>query len=132
MNDTTEPNPRPFNGWANYETWATALWLDNERSGYEQCRREAAECWKLAESPLASVGFECSQLEAAQILLAGRLADSIDHHNPIEAPCLFADLLNAALGEVNWLEIAQHYLAELMEAGKEEPGRGGRRHGSHL
>ena len=27
-------NDKTYNGWSTYETWAVALWLDNERSSY--------------------------------------------------------------------------------------------------
>ena len=34
---------RKYNGWTNYETWATALWLDNERESYDYWREQARE-----------------------------------------------------------------------------------------
>ena len=35
-----EPEPEPrYNGWTNWSTWNTALWLDNEPGPYEQAGR---------------------------------------------------------------------------------------------
>ena len=27
-----------YNGWTNYETWAVALWIDNEQATYQTAR----------------------------------------------------------------------------------------------
>ncbi len=34
---------KTYNGWSTYETWAVALWLDNERSSYDYWREQARE-----------------------------------------------------------------------------------------
>ena len=45
--------------------------------------------------------------------LASSLKDWIESQNPIaENASLFADLLNSALSEVDWQEIAENFLAE--------------------
>ena len=33
-------------GWTNYETWAAALWIDNERGTYDLVRERAREILK--------------------------------------------------------------------------------------
>jgi len=30
-----EPTNQPYNGWTNYATWATDLWITNDREGYD-------------------------------------------------------------------------------------------------
>ena len=92
---------RVYSGWANYETWACALWLDNEEPSYRYWRKVARECEGLvseADSLLAE-RLKAEHEEAAHERLGSR-AD------------VFTDLLHAALSEIAWLEIARHILSE--------------------
>lgn len=82
---------RGYNGWSNYETWATALWLDNE---------------------------EGSQYEASRIVrhnniddgsAAGALKEWVEEMRPDEPASLFSDLLTSAMQEIDWQEIAEHF-----------------------
>jgi hypothetical protein len=83
-----------YNGWTNYETWAVALWIDNDYSNYEH-RKELAKTFK-----------DCHQY-------ANALHEWIESQNPLaQDTSMFADLLSAALGEVDWLEIAENFLSE--------------------
>jgi hypothetical protein len=34
-----------YNGWANYETWAVKLWMDNDPGEYEHWRETAQAVW---------------------------------------------------------------------------------------
>lgn len=77
---------RLYNGWTNYNTWLVNLWLDND--GSKDYWREVAE-----ETTLTPQG------------LAEAIQESIEENIPESG--LFADLLNAAMQEVNWLEIAE-------------------------
>lgn len=98
----------PCNGWSNYETWAVNLWLTNDQSRMHRCRTLAAEAEHL--------GPDCTQVrdsvwtpeEASVFLLADRLKELVEKHNPLAAkPSAFADLLAAGLERVNWHEIAR-------------------------
>lgn len=84
-----------YNGWSNYETWAVKLWMDNEE--WSQ-RYWAAEAEQYRDNPSG-------------------LADAIRGEHEDGAPELggtvFADLLNAALGEVDWFEIAESLIGDL-------------------
>ena len=97
-----------YNGWTNYETWAVALWLDNEQSSQEYWNEVARECANEA----ATDGDK--QTDASCYL-----ADQLKEHHELACNELqgvdgtvFADLLNAAISEVNWYEIAKHYVVE--------------------
>lgn len=93
---------RGYNGWENYETWATALWIDNEERSYRYWRIVAAEC-----------RGECAEEGCA--VLADRLREAhtaAADEWACERSGLYCDLLGAALAEVDWLEIAEHLLAE--------------------
>jgi hypothetical protein len=104
---------RGYNGWANYETWAVSLWLDNEQSSYLYWREQADRHRK--EGPNSSqVRFEIWTAEqAVRFNLADQVKEEVTDASPLcgEAS-LYADLLGAALSEVNWLEIVDHWLAE--------------------
>lgn len=83
-------------GWFNYETWAVALWMDNEEGAQSYWRERARE-------------FQGD---------AYRLADAIKDEHEEALPQLqgFAsDLLNAAMSEVNWQEIAENLLRDVAE-----------------
>ena len=78
-----------YNGWTNYETWLVALWLDNERTSAEYWR----DCAKHHST------YELSQQ------MKGEIEDGVP-----ELDGFYADLLSAVLSEVNWMEIARHYM----------------------
>lgn len=103
---------KDYQGWNNYETWAVALWIDNDRGSYEHWReqtrrhrREAVAC------PEVCSGTRTGD-EAARIALADALRQQVTEAAPLERPSVYADLLRAALDEVDWHEIAAHLLDE--------------------
>ena len=98
-----------YNGWANYETWAVALWINNEQGSQEMV------------------------LDWAQENETGDLADLLkDMHtdgNPLECeesatrqvvatPSVYNDLLTAALSSVDWYELAKSFKADAAEQDK--------------
>jgi len=88
-----------YNGWSNYETWAVNLWLTNEEGSYrywtDRTREVIAEC--------ANEDADRSALSR----LAEELKESTHEACAIEKASLASDLMNAALGEVDWYEIAR-------------------------
>ena len=50
---------------------------------------------------------------AAQYRLADHLEDEFEEHSPITDSSVYADLLSAALSEVNWQEIAKSLLEDI-------------------
>lgn len=89
-----------YNGWANYETWCVHLWLTNEEGSYRYWREEAERHRKKAG-------------EDASGTLAEQLKNELEEASPVEEASLFSDLLNAALGEVDWHEVADAFLEEV-------------------
>ena len=111
------------NGWTNYETWAVKLWIDNEESDYRYWRDAAQECYDDAADGLSAYGkFTGREIftrdERAVLELEKRLKDEIEEAAPDLGASMFADLMNAALSEVNWHEIAASMIDE---TDKEEP-----------
>ena len=83
-----------YNGWPNYETWAVALWLDNDEYTYNSVREWADD----ADGPSG---------------LAETLKGFIEEANPLAGSAsVFTDLMGSALDSVNWLEIARTILDE--------------------
>jgi hypothetical protein len=57
-----------------------------------------------------------SRKERACYQLANELKELIEDRNPLASEAnVYADLLNASLGEVNWQEIADSYLEEIVD-----------------
>jgi hypothetical protein len=91
------------NGWKNYATWNVALWIDNDQGSYSTRCEMAQKCW---DNTLDKEDAKCS--------LAESLKDYVEEMNPIrDQSSLFNDLLNAALGEVDWYEIADSFLDDV-------------------
>ena len=83
-----------YNGWTNYETWLTGLWLSNDQA----TDRVAREIVTAAPDRVAA---------------ADALRDWIADANPLLGEAsLYSDLLNAALGAVDWYELAEYLLAD--------------------
>lgn len=95
-------NNKTYNGWKNYQTWVTALWIDNDYGSY-QYRCELVE----------QVREEHEEEEDRENCLASSLKDWIEAQNPIGGDAnVFVDLLNSALSEVDWHEIAENFLSQ--------------------
>jgi hypothetical protein len=108
-------NDKKYNGWANYETWNVALWIDNDQGSYSQRCEMAQDAWDGAE---ADRNF--TREERAVLDLSQALENWIEEMNPIgDGASLFTDLLNAALGEVDWHEIAEHFIEDVEKAEEE-------------
>jgi len=95
---------RKYNGWTNYETWAVNLWMDEAGDYY---REHAAEMYERAKEDKIF-----SRIERATLDLADSLKSEYEDNTPEVTGC-YADLLNAALSEVNWYEIAERYQEEM-------------------
>ena len=107
-------NAKTYNGWTNYETWNVALWLDNDQGSERYWREAAQECYSEAE---ASRSF--TRQEQATLDLSQRLKNEIEEANPVaDQASMWADLMGAALSEVNYHEIAEHYIENVE---KDEP-----------
>lgn len=87
---------KTYNGWCNYETWNVNLWLDNEQGSYEEKRdiiRRASSKHKAAQA----------------------LRDYVEETMPDLGANMWADLLSAAMSEVDWDEIVDAEWDELHE-----------------
>lgn len=101
-----------YNGWTNYETWVVNLWMDNEEGTHDYWLEVVEDVYNNE----AKGQKHFTKMEDAVCILAERLKE--DHedrkNNILEnaelTASVWADLLGAALSEVNWREIAEHLL----------------------
>jgi hypothetical protein len=112
---STQAQAKGYNGWTNYETWAVALWLDNDEGSYERARELARE----ARDESAGMGVSPYK-RTPEGLLADQFKDWVQEESPDLGASLYSDLLSAALSEVDWYEIAEHYLADLPDEDESE------------
>jgi len=101
-----------YNGYTNYETWAVCLWLDNDSGNYEYWQERVQELTgELGE------GFEESKYWSPDEKVKFTIADELkgqfeDLAEQANLEGVLADLLNGALSEVKWDEVAENVLAK--------------------
>jgi hypothetical protein len=94
---------KEYNGWTNYETWAVALWMNNEEGSQRFWSDCAAEVVDAADANGTDAACD----------LADMLKSQHEEAMPDLGATVWADLLGAAMSEVNWYEIAEHLIADL-------------------
>ena len=107
-----------YNGWSNYETWAINVWLTNDESSYDYLMEQVDEAYKSA-----SATEYATREQTATYNLSQTLQLEAEENKP-EVSGYYADLLNSALGSVDWYELAKHYIDDLdkSEYDNEEDG----------
>ena len=93
-----------YNGWTNYETWNVKLWMDNEEGSYRYWQGMAQDVWEDVDHDKDDF---CSKM-------AQHLKENHEENMP-DVTGVYADLLGAALSEVDWYEIAETFLEDLPE-----------------
>lgn len=83
-----------YDGWKNYETWLVALWIGNNESVYRNVQDLLNRDYAFKHN--------CEKADA----LKEMIEEFLDFQ---EEASLRSDLLNAALSEVDWMEIVESY-----------------------
>jgi hypothetical protein len=106
------------NGWSNYETWCAHLWISNDQGSHEYTDDLARDFYRVAIEEQIQAGTAIDRVEATEEA-AQKLSEMLeaDWDEDAELPrkldgTMYADLLNAALSEVDWDEIADAYVTE--------------------
>lgn len=97
-----------YHGWANRETWAAKLWVESDQETSAYWHEQARTCWGGA----AATEYATKSQRALDDL-ADLLKTQITESAPDLGASLFGDLLDAALGSVQWGEIADSLLSEI-------------------
>ena len=103
-------NDKKYNGWTNYETWLINLWMSEGSNYYDDLAQE-----------LFNNKEDSQDKEDLINDLSNRLKQ--EHEEYIETVKLpssgwITDLINASLSEVDWYEIAEHYISEVWDEDK--------------
>jgi len=96
-------NQDEYNGWTNYETWVAALWMQNDSGScdyYAEITNEYDSVYDLSKA----------------------LQDEFEENNPLPESGVYADLMTAAISEINFYEIAEHFWEDYKEVDEEEEG----------
>ena len=88
------------NGWTNFETWSAYTWLTAEEQPTKDIEAAAAAALDEADG----------DAEAAAEILAPQIKQYIPAKAPDIAAGLFRDILDEALHEINYNEIAAAFL----------------------
>lgn len=95
---------KQYNGWTNYETWLVNLWLSSERKAQAYWLGNAEECLKDVRNDKAQ----------ATGRMANYMQEQLADTSPVTSG-IYADLITAALSNVNWREVAEHFVDEAKE-----------------
>ena len=98
---------KEYNGWTNYETWLMALWIGNDQ-GFDELVQEMAEQNRHEE--IYTFAQE----------MKGFVEDLPEISEVQEKGGFVSDLLGAAMSEIDWYEIAEHYHNDLEPEPEEE------------
>lgn len=110
-----------YEGWTNRETWCVKLWIDNDQGTHEYWRDQVR--FLLSEEGQAAhrdrwfgMHKDSPKLVAA-FALEEQLKEEIEEEASeiMETPSLLADLLSGAYARVNWREIAQTMVTDMIE-----------------
>jgi|ERR1043166_1966752 hypothetical protein len=102
-------NNKTYNGWTNYETWVVNLWMDNEEGTQRYWSERAEEIVRSSEADQYN-----TKIERAYSDLSDELKREHEENAP-EVSGVFSGLLTAALGEVDWYEIAKSWIDNAVE-----------------
>jgi hypothetical protein len=97
-----------YNGWTNRETWATNLWIDNERGIYERVQELAISANDPAEKD-SPISAKTCLADAIEELFDDAFSDIAEMN--AEGLNMLKDI--GSLYRVDWQEIAEGILGEI-------------------
>ena len=92
-----------YNGWTNYETWCLNIWIDNDQYLAERKAELVRE---------VTLHYDDKQVYELSLLLESMVEELKD--NALEVG-LLSDLLGGAIGNINFYELAEHYIEDFNE-----------------
>ncbi len=93
-------NPNKYNGWTNYETWLCNLWFEN----YDF-------------TDILDIFEDYEEKDDILRIIKNYIKDDVEYRveeSRESASGFVNDLINAALGEIDYYDIAEHYVDDVM------------------
>ena len=93
-------NPNKYNGWTNYETWLCNLWFEN----YDF-------------TDILDIFEDYKERDDILRVIKNYIKDDVEYRveeSRESASGFVNDLINAALGEIDYYDIAEHYVDDVM------------------
>lgn len=127
--ETNEPSPTPAPAplenetrqWVTYETSCVASFLGQDHEFKDECLHLASLCCDEAARCESVASGVQTEPQARRLLLADQLQRLVSEYNPLaEDDSPFADLLDAALSNVDWHDLADSFLKRLDEKSDED------------
>lgn len=104
---------KEYNGWTNYETWNVKLWMDNDEGSHRHWTDQAEQLVQRDADDAADKLAEL--LEAEHDEIVNNLLEGNDNTGDMSSSWV-ADILKAAMQEVNWSEIAESLVEDAKDA----------------
>jgi hypothetical protein len=108
-----------YNGYANYETWLVSVWIDNDQYTINHWVNVAKHHYNISEDRKYFTKKEEAIISFSEVMKEW-YGDSVPDSDKIGG--LFSDLLHAALGSVDWHELAGKYMDQYLESVTEREG----------
>ena len=102
-------NKKEYNGWTNYETWLVNLWMDNDeglQAYWSEVAQDSIDQYNEDQEPVIWFYFEGVLKE---------MLDDMVHGPDATVAFMAADLLNAAISEVDTRAIAKSWVDNQVE-----------------
>ena len=120
---------KKYNGWANYETWCVHLWQTSDEATYRYWKEETEREHREARTCTQVRNGIWTVEQAKRIRLAEQLKAAFETFHPFRGeflakpnePDVYCDLLDAALSEVDWHEIAEAFVEEFEPDDEPDP-----------
>lgn len=101
-----------YQGWKNFETWAVALHLSNDRNLSEMVKAWVKGAKEDAPNASQVTDGIWTVDETTKFKVADQIKDFLEEQNPIASDnSVYTDILQSALSEVNYVEIAEELIA---------------------
>ena len=110
--ETKEKTNETYNGWKNYETWVTKLWLDNDQEYYNHQKKLLEHARALAVTdPSEVLTVEENTLYNLDTLLRETVEEMVMNDGDVFNG-LKQDLLRSAVENISFREMAQAIMEE--------------------